>query len=128
MALILSVALMNEPGALARVTAELAAADLNIEAFVGDTQAEVGVARLLVDDPEKGYEVLQEAGHPVQVVRGVSVGMENRVGSLSEVMRELGKADVNVELIFGSTGGADRGEAILLCDDVDTAQRVLDGA
>lgn len=127
MALILSVALMNEPGALARVAAELAAADLNIEAFVGDTQAEVGVARFLVDDPEAGYEVLQEAGHPVQVIRGVSVGMENRVGSLSEVMQELGKADVNVELIFGSTGGADQGEAILLCDDVDTAQRILDG-
>ncbi len=128
MALILSVVLMNEPGALARVTAELAAADLNIEAFVADTQTEVGVARLLVDDPEKGYEVLQGAGHPVQVIRGVSVGMENRVGSLSDVLRELGRAEVNVELVFGSTGGADRGEAILLCDDVETAQEVLGGA
>lgn len=127
MARILSVALMNEPGALARVTTELAAAGLNIEAFVGDTQAEVGVARLLVDDPEKGHEVLQDAGHPVQVIQGVSVGMENRVGSLSDVMRALGKADVNVELIFGSTGGSDRGEAILLCDDVETAKTVLDG-
>lgn len=127
MAQILSVALMNEPGALARVTTELASAGLNIQAFVGDTQADVGVVRLLVDEPQEGYDVLKEAGHPVQLIEGVAVGMENRVGSLSEVLRELGKADVNVELIFGSTGGSDRGEAILLCDDVATAKKVLGG-
>lgn len=126
MALILSVALMNEPGALARVTTELASAGLNVEAFVGDSQTELGVARLLVDDPEKGYAVLQEAGHPVQVVRGVEVGLENEVGSLAEVLRRLGKEGVNVELIFGSTGGSDRGEAILLVDDVDKAIELLE--
>ncbi|MDX1611742.1 MAG: hypothetical protein R3185_05185, partial [Candidatus Thermoplasmatota archaeon] len=106
MAQILSVALMNQPGAMARVATELAAAGLNIEAFVGDTQAEVGVVRLLVDDPEKGLAILQKAGHPVQTIPGVKVDMANKPGELAQCLRELGKAGINVELIFGSTGGA----------------------
>lgn len=123
---ILSIALMNKPGNLARVSTELASAGINIEAWVGDSQAEMGVARLMVDDPERARDVLKEAGHPVQLIPGVKVGLDNQPGQLATLLRTLGQAGINVDLIFGSTGGAQHGEAILFCDDPAKARKVLD--
>ncbi len=93
---ILSVALKNEPGALAHVATSLGSAGLNIEAVLGDAHTEVGVVRLLVDDPKRGVEVLEEAGHPAQLLDGVRVEMGNRPGELGKALQALGRANVNV--------------------------------
>lgn len=127
MVTILSIALKNEPGAFAHVATTLGNADLNIEAVLGDAHTEVGVVRLLVDDPEEGRRVLEEAGHPVQVLQGVMVEMGNRPGALGEALQELGRANVNIELVFGGAPDPDRGEVVFVVDDVERAKKVLDG-
>ncbi len=124
---LLSVALMNEPGAFAHVATTLGNAGLNIEAVVGDAQSEVGVARLLVSDPAKGYEVLKEAGHPVQKLEGVMIHIGHTPGALAEKLQALGRAGVNVEFIFGASPDAERGEIVFIVDDVEGAKKALNG-
>lgn len=124
---LLSVALMNEPGTFAHVATSLGKAGINIEAWMGDAQAEIGVARLLVDDPDRALEVLRGAGHPVQLIRAVKVPMENEPGRLADALQALGRAKINIILAFGSTGEAERGEAVFVVaeDDIGAAMEVL---
>lgn len=124
---LLSIPLMNEPGALAHVATSLGNAGLNIEAVLGDAHTEIGVARLLVDDPDKGLEVLREAGHPVQLIEGVAIEMGDRPGALAEALQKLGRADVNVELVFGASTGTDTGEVVFFVDEVERAKKALNG-
>ncbi len=124
---ILSVALKNEPGALAHVATTLGNEGLNIEAVLGDARAEMGLVRLLVDDPADGQRVLEEAGHPTQVLEGVRVEMGNRPGALAKALQRLGKEGVNVEIVFGGAPDPERGEVVFVVDDPDLAKRVLDG-
>lgn len=122
---LLSVALMNEPGAFAHVATTLEDAGLSFEAVMGDTRAEVGVTRLLVDDPEKGYEVLEDAGHPVQLIEGVKLATGDDPGKFGRALQALGKANVNIEMVFGVAPTPDEGEVIFLVDDPARAQDVL---
>lgn len=124
---ILSVALVNEPGAFAHVATSLGEADLNIEAVLGDAHTEVGVVRLLVDDPAEGKRVLEQAGHPTQLLDGVMVRMGNRPGELGKALQKLGQAQVNVELVFGGAPDPDQGEVVFVVDDPERAKKVLDG-
>lgn len=124
---ILSVALKNEPGALAHVATTLGEAGLNIEAVLGDAHTEVGVVRLLVDDPDEGVAALEDAGHPTQVMEGVVVEMGNRPGALGEALQELGRANVNIELVFGGAPDPDRGEVVFVVDKPEVAKKALDG-
>jgi hypothetical protein len=122
---LLSVALMNEPGAFAHVATTLQDAGLNFEAVMGDTRAEVGVTRLLVSDPEKGYEVLEEAGHPVQMIEGVRLATGDDPGTFGQALQALGKANVNIEMVFGVAPTPSEGEVVFLVDDPETAKDVL---
>lgn len=124
---ILSVPLKNEPGALAHVATTLGNEGHNIEAVLGDAHAEMGVARLLVDDPAEGQRVLEEAGHPTQMLEGVRVVMGNKPGALAKALQALGREDVNVELVFGGAPDPDRGEVVFVVDDPERAKKVLDG-
>jgi hypothetical protein len=122
---LLSVALMNEPGAFAHVATSLQNAGLSFEAVMGDTRAEVGVTRLLVGDPEKGYEVLEDAGHPVQLIEGVKLETGDDPGRFGRALQALGKANVNIETVFGVAPTPDEGEVIFLVDDPETAKDTL---
>lgn len=124
---ILSVTLKNEPGALAHVATTLGNEGLNIEAVLGDAHAEMGVARLVVDDAKEGQRVLEEAGHPTQLLKGVRVTMGNRPGALAKALQGLGREEINVELVFGGAPDPDRGEVVFVVDEPERAMQVLDG-
>ncbi len=124
---ILSVPLKNEPGALAHVATTLGNEGLNIEAVLGDAHAEMGVARILVDDPGKGQHVLEQAGHPTQMLEGVRVVMGNKPGALAKALQALGREGINVELVFGGAPDPERGEVVFVVDDAERAKKIIDG-
>lgn len=125
---LLSVALMNEPGAFAHVATTLENAGLHFEALMGDTRTEVGVTRFLVSDPEKGYEVLEEAGHPVQLIEAVKLQTGDDPGEFAQALQKLGQANVNIEMVFGVAPTPTEGEVIFLVDDPEAAKEAIDGS
>ena len=63
----ISVFLENKGGRLAKVCGVLCAEGINIRALsIADT-TDFGVLRLIVNDPEKAYEVLQEGKFAVSI-------------------------------------------------------------
>lgn len=60
-------------------------------------------------------------------VKQLSVGLENRPGTLAHVAKVLADAKVNVFALLGSTAGA-QGSVQVVVDNVNKAKKALSGA
>lgn len=127
----LTVILEDQPGELARlgeVTGEAAVNIRGIAAFTGEGR---GVIHLLVDDGDakRCRDALESAGIGVADSREVLVvDLEDRPGTLGELMRELADANVNVELAyttFGNAGARSDATVVIATDDLDAARAAI---
>lgn len=122
MATDLTVALPNEPGALARLGEATGGAGINIEGMCGDAR-QGELVHILVDDAAATRSALAEAGIVVREAReALVVEVEDRPGTLAEVARKLTDAGVNVDLTYATFGGCN---VVLGVDDVERARAAL---
>ena len=116
----LSVVLDDKPGTLANLGEATGGASINIEGMCATTAGGKGEIHILVEDPETTRETLQGAGIEVSADREVLVvEVEDRPGTMAEVARKLGDADVNIEFAYTTFGGV---RLVLGVDDLDKAQ------
>jgi len=123
----LTVVLQDRPGELARIGEATGSAGVNIQgmcAFTGVGNGK-GIIHLLVDDPDAStaHEALEAAGMGVADEREVLVvDVEDRPGTLGELARTLGEANVNIELAYTTFGGI---KLVIATDDLESAQAAL---
>lgn len=123
----LTVALPNELGALAEVTAFLSRAGVNIDALSITDNIEQGHVRLVPDDPERCLRLLGEAGFYVLQAEVIEVDLQNRVGVLSTLSERLRAEGINIDYAYGSySGSAGRMRLILRVNDIDRTFTILD--
>jgi hypothetical protein len=101
MAYHLSIFVANEPGKLEKITRVLAEAGLNIRAISVASAGEFGVVRVLVNDPEKGYEALKKQSFTVTKRRILVALIEDSPGAMHHLLVKLTSASVNVEDCYG---------------------------
>jgi hypothetical protein len=119
----LTLYLDDQPGELARVGNVLGKAGANIEGLCaltsGGGQAEV---HILVQDPTPAFEALERAGIRIAAEEEVIVlDIEDRPGSLGEVARKLGNADVNLTTAYLATNT----RLVLAADNLAAAKLAL---
>src|SRR5690554_1516581 len=96
----ISVFLENKTGRLAAVTDTLAVNGINIRALsIADT-SDFGILRLIVDQPDKAYEVLKTGEFTVSVTDVIGVEMPDQPGGLAKVLKELENAEINIEYLY----------------------------
>ena len=107
----ISIFLENKPGFLAEVTKVLGQNNIDMRAFSLAESNDFGIARIIVDDVYKTTTVLKDAGYINSVIDVLAVPLPDVPGGLSQVLKILGDAQVNVEYMYaflgGKTGGAD---------------------
>ncbi|MGE0794346.1 MAG: ACT domain-containing protein [Acidimicrobiia bacterium] len=95
----------NEPGALARVTASISDAGVNLAAATYIGTGDVADLHVLVKHAEATRRVLEPAGLAVTDEREVVVvDAEDRPGVLADLARRVGDAGVNLTLVYVATG------------------------
>ena len=99
----------NKKGAMGNLTALLAKSGVNIIALVTNDSAEFGIVRMLVSDPEKAYNALQEAGYMVHADNVIGVQIADDPGSLDALLQEVTDSNINVDYLYMSY---DRGLAM----------------
>lgn len=99
----LAVFLENQPGALLRVTQDLAKNNINILAISVSDTVDHAVVRIVVDEPKKTVHLLGEAGVLVVENDLVEVNISNDPGQLSKICAELENIGSNIEYAYGST-------------------------
>ena len=92
----------NKVGTLARVTAPLKEAGVNIQAMCGWGEGEKGCIMLVTNNNAKGLEALKKAGFQGKENEVVLVEIEHRVGSLAEAAQKLSEAGVNINYCYVS--------------------------
>ena len=86
-----------------------------------------GVLNLLVDKPEKAYQVLAEKGNSVALREVIALEMKDETGGLDELLVKISRAGIHIENAY-SRLLAQTGKAIFVLDvpDVLEAKKLLD--
>ncbi len=101
MAYHLSIFVVNEPGKLEKITRVLTEKGLNIRAVSMASTGEFGVVRVLVNDPDSGLAALRDNRFTVTKRRILVALIDDRPGSMHELLVTLSANRVNVEDCYG---------------------------
>ena len=122
----LSIFLQNEIGSLSKPLEILSQNDVNIRAmFMADT-SEFSILRLVVNNPEKGKELLEQNNFLVKITDIIGVEMDDTPGGLTNILKVLKDNNIDLEYLYAFTHEK-LGKAILLLhsDDLDNLINVL---
>ena len=122
----LSIFLQNRMGSLSKPLEVLTVADVNIRAMCMADTSEFGILRLVVDNPEKGKDALEENGFLVKITEIIGVEMNDTPGGLTSVLKVIKDNEIDLEYLYAFTHEKE-GKAILLLhsDDIDRLISVL---
>lgn len=123
----ISVFLENKMGRLAKVIQVLGEYSIDISALsIADT-ADFGVLRLIVNNPEKAKEVLEEQDFTVSVNDVIAIEVEDRPGGLSKALTILDKRGIGVEYLYAFVGYCEPQNAmvILRVENTEEALTIL---
>lgn len=96
----ISVFVENVAGSLMKVTKELVEAGINLRAISSFDTPEFGILRLIVDRPEDTFQLLQEKGFFVKMKDVIAVEIEDRSGSLNQMLEVLAEGNISINYIY----------------------------
>ncbi len=122
----LSIFLQNRMGSLSKPLEVLTFADVNIRAMCMADTSEFGILRLVVDDPEKGKEALEQNNFLVKMTEIIGVEMNDTPGGLTSVLKIIKNNNIDLEYLYAFTHDkADKAILLLHADDIDKLIEVL---
>lgn len=123
----LSIFLQNKMGSLSKPLEVLSESDVNIKAMCMADTSEFGILRLVVDNPEKGKEALEEKNFLVKITEIIGVEMDDTPGGLTSVLKIIKDNEIDLEYLYAFTHEK-VGKAILLlhADDIDNLIDILE--
>lgn len=90
----------NEKGALRRITSVLAQSHINIYTMLANDSAEFGIIRLIVTEPEKALQALQQAGYQCRLDKVLAIDMSDAPGTLDGILANLQEANVSIDYLY----------------------------
>jgi hypothetical protein len=121
------VSIENAPGRLHEVTDALGKAGINLRALnLVDTGA-FGQLRLLVSDVAKARRILMKMQISAFVNEVVAAEIEDKPGSLADLLKPLKEASVNVVFMYAFIGFSQGAKAVMIFrfSDNDKAIKIL---
>ena len=122
----LSIFLQNRMGSLSKPLEVLSNADVNIRAMCMADTSEFGILRLVVDNPEKGKEALEENSFLVKITEIIGVEMDDTPGGLTNILKIIKDNAIDLEYLYAFTHDKVNKAILLLhADDIDNLISVL---
>ncbi len=116
----------NKPGALARVTAVLGEAGVNIKAFSAPEVTGPGKLRLLVADLDGARAALRSAKIKFREETALLLSLENKPGALRKVADFLVKSRINIKCGYCTPSReGKRAIVVLTVSNTDKALTIL---
>lgn len=119
----LSVFIENKAGRVSEVTDVLGDAGVNIRGFSVSDTADYGIVRLVVDDPQKGHDVLKAAGFTVKENPVICLDLPDHPGGLAGVLKVVSGAGVNIEYVYSLISTY----VVINVADIERAVSLLEG-
>ena len=123
----LSIFLQNRMGSLSKPLEVLSENGINIRAMCMADTSEFGILRLVVDNPLKGKEVLEESNFLVKITEIIGVEMNDAPGGLTDVLKVIKDNQIDLEYLYAFTHDKVNKAILLLhADDIDNLIKVLE--
>ena len=115
----------NKPGKAYELFQAIADAGINIRAMnIADTK-DFGVLRLIVDNSEKTKDVLGK-DTVVITTQVIAVEMEDKSGALSQILKVLTDAGINIEYAYAFVTPTKKGAyTVLRVDNAEKSEQAL---
>jgi hypothetical protein len=125
----LSIFLENRAGTLRKVCDLLAQSKVNVSTLLLADTKEFGVLRLLIRDWEQAKRALEKGGYAVNQTEVLAVEVEDRPGGLTEILKPLEAADINIEYMYAfNIGRKGKVVDIFRFGNLDRAEAALKAA
>lgn len=115
----------NRPGSLADIAEAIAGRGINITGIAATTAGKRGSLAIITNDQDATRSVLEGHGASYREIGLVSVGLEDRPGTLASAARRLASAGVNVELLMPTGMDGGKVSVAIGVDNVEGARRAL---
>lgn len=123
----ISVFVENVPGKLVEVSQILGENNIDMSALSLADSSDFGILRLIVNDPDKAYQVLREHAFVVKQSEVIAVVIDDRPGGLTGVLQLLSGANLSVEYMYAFVGSQDGHAVVVLrANDTEAALKVLE--
>lgn len=117
----------NQKGTLENITGILLKEEINILGSMTEDAADFGVNRMVVSDPGKAAEALRKEGYLVSVKDVIGVEVEDKVGNLNSLLKNLLEMNINIDYLYLSFNRHSGLPIMVFCTDdvweVETAVR-----
>ncbi len=97
-----TIAVDNQPGAVAAIARTLGDAKVNILSLLGTSQGTGGTVQLIVEDPRRAKKALDAARISYQETPAEQHELPNKVGSLAQCLNQLAAKGVNLSSIHAT--------------------------
>ena len=103
----LSVFVENKSGRIFEVMQILGDAQINVSALsIADT-SDYGIVRLILSNPEEGFNLLKANGFSVQKTPVIGCKVPNTPGGLKKILSYLVKDEISIEYMYAFSIGED---------------------
>ncbi|MCF8010353.1 MAG: ACT domain-containing protein [Clostridiales bacterium] len=122
----ISVFLENKTGRLAQVSKALGDYNIDIRALsIADT-TDFGILRLIVNAPDKAYQVLNDKGFTVSCTEVIAVEVSDEPGGLHNSLKALDNVGINIEYMYAFLEKASNAALVVFrVEKLDEAIKVL---
>ena len=121
----LTVFIENRTGRLSEVLGVLKNNGVNILSLSLADTTEFGLLRLIVDNPAKGKEKLNENGFSSLLSEVSIINIPHKVGSLQSLLKTIDENGVNIEYMYGLSVDSDKAYVVLKASDVQKIDTIL---
>ena len=116
----------NKKGTMKDITGILASNDINIWGSVTNESSEFGMVRMIVSDPDKAFQSLNEADYLCRMTNVIGVEVEDEVGNLNALLTAFLDSNINVDYVYLSFN-RDTGKPVLVLhtEDMEEAESCI---
>lgn len=97
-----TIAIDNQPGAVAHIARTLGEAKVNILSLLGTAQGTAGTIQLIAEDPRRAKKALDAARISYQEIPAEAYDLPNKPGALAQSLDKLAAKGVNLNSIHAT--------------------------
>jgi hypothetical protein len=113
-----TIAIDNQPGAVAHIAKTLGEAKVNILSLLGTAQGTAGTVQLIVDDPRRAKKALDAARISYQEIPAETYDLPNKPGALAQSLGKLASKGVNLSSIHATAAKGGKKAVIVYTAEV----------
>ena len=124
----LSIFLENKEGRLLKILDIIEKLDINIRALSLADTSEFGILRLIVTEPLRVKDTLEEHDFIVKLTKVLAVSISDEPGGLNQVLRILDDNDINLEYLYAFVEQKTYNAIVILKleSDMDEGYKILE--